>query len=70
MEMTMLSGARIDTHPADGVTHVLRDLAVVLPRMVVTCMVVTCMAMVVTVLRGGRPGLRNGLPRAAARVVG
>ena len=41
MQMTVLRGMRIDQHPADGVTHAFRDLAIVLlatvqPRMVVS----------------------------------
>ena len=50
MQMTMLRGMRIDQHPADGVTHALRDLAIVLLAIVLPRMVVTRMAMIMVML--------------------
>src|ERR1700738_4232241 len=74
MEMTVLGGMRVDQHPADGVTHALLDLAIVLlanallaivlPRMVVT------RPMIMMMLGGRRCGLRNRQPSATARFLG
>jgi hypothetical protein len=63
LEVTVLRGLRIDQHPADGVTRALRNLAIVLSRMIVIRMPVIMMA-----LYGRRSGMRNVPSCATARL--